>query len=89
MTTPDASAGAPATPVTPPDQPPVPRPPVSWVVKLYVAVGGAALVLYLLAGLLGWDFKSSQRDRVPGSVRNSPGGYRSYHFWHGGYHGGK
>lgn len=26
---------------------------------------------------------------VPASVRTSPGGYRSYHFWHSGLHGGK
>ncbi|MGZ6141826.1 MAG: hypothetical protein ACXWLM_00750 [Myxococcales bacterium] len=26
---------------------------------------------------------------IPASVRSSPGGYRSYHFWHSGYQGGK
>ena len=26
---------------------------------------------------------------APASVRSSPGGYRSYHFWHTGFHGGK
>ena len=26
---------------------------------------------------------------APPSVRSSPGGYRSYHFWHTGFHGGK
>jgi len=26
---------------------------------------------------------------LPADVRNSPGGYRSFHFWHSGYHGGK
>jgi hypothetical protein len=26
---------------------------------------------------------------VPTSVRSSPGGYRSFHFWHLGYSGGK
>jgi hypothetical protein len=30
-----------------------------------------------------------ERDTVPAGVRSSPGGYRSYHFWHSGYHGGK
>ena len=29
------------------------------------------------------------REEIPKSVRASPGGYRSYHFWHSGYHGGK
>ena len=26
---------------------------------------------------------------APPSVRSSPGGYRSYHFWHSGFQGGK
>jgi hypothetical protein len=30
-----------------------------------------------------------ERETIPASVRSSPGGYRTYHFWHGGYHGGK
>jgi len=30
-----------------------------------------------------------ERDEIPGDVRASPGGYRSFHFWHSGYHGGK
>ncbi len=86
-----AEPATPATPVEPPapDRPPVPRTGMSWLVKLYVGLAGAALAVYLVAGLLGWDFKSSTRDTVPGSVRSSPGGYRSYHFWYGGYHGGK
>lgn len=81
----------PATPVEPrpPDRPPVPKTPVSWLVKLYAGLAGAALAVYLAAGLFGWDFKSSTRDKVPGSVRSSPGGYRSYLFWYGGFHGGK
>ena len=29
------------------------------------------------------------REEIPASVRSSPGGYRSFHFWHSGYHGGK
>jgi hypothetical protein len=76
-------------PATPVDRPPVPRTPMSWLVKIYLALAGGALAVYLAAGLFGWDFKSSTRDRVPGSVRNSPGGYRAYYLWHGGYHGGK
>jgi hypothetical protein len=30
-----------------------------------------------------------ERDEIPGDVKASPGGYRSFHFWHSGYHGGK
>ena len=73
----------------PTDTPKVPKTGMSLLVKVYAGVAGAVLAVYLVAGVFGWDFKSSERDRVPGSVRNSPGGYRAYHFWHGGYHGGK
>lgn len=79
----------PSGPATAIDQPPVPRSRMSWVMKLYLGLVGAAFTVYLLAGVFGWDQRSSVRDRVPGSVRNSPGGYRAYHFWHAGYHGGK
>jgi hypothetical protein len=71
------------------DAPKVPRTGMSLLVKIYAGVASAVLVVYLVAGVFGWDFKSSERDRVPGSVRNSPGGYRAYHFWHSGYSGGK
>jgi len=76
-------------PATGPDRPPIPPVGMSRLVKIYVGLASAALLVYLLAGMLGWDFRGSERDRVPGSVRNSPGGYRAYHFWHSGYHGGK
>ncbi len=89
MTTPRPTPPAPGAPAPPPppDRPPVPRTAVSWLVRIYAGVTALALVVYLLAGVMGWDFKSSERDRVPGSVRNSPGGYRS--FWIVGYRGGK
>jgi hypothetical protein len=58
-------------------------------VRAYVVVGTAVLVLYLLAGALGWERASAEEERIPGSVRSSPGGYRSFHFWHAGYQGGK
>jgi hypothetical protein len=32
---------------------------------------------------------SGERDLVPPTVRTSPGGYRSFAFWHSGYEGGK
>jgi hypothetical protein len=68
------------------DKPPVPRSRMSWLVKIYIVLAGGALALYLAAGMFGWDRRTSVRDRAPGSVRNSPGGY---YFWHAGYHGGK
>ena len=56
---------------------------------IYRILGIAILALYAAAGLLGWELHHTQRQQIPVSVRNSPGGYRSYHFWHSGYHGGK
>ena len=41
------------------------------------------------SGLFGWEFGATERAQIPSSVRSSPGGYRSAHFWHTGYFGGK
>lgn len=49
----------------------------------------AILFMQLLIELRGWGFSPGERVHVPPSVRQSPGGYRSYHFWHRGVHGGK
>ena len=46
--------------------------------------GIAILVLYGMASWWGWGFASGKRGFVPQSVRQSPGGYRSYSFWRGG-----
>jgi len=61
----------------------------SWLVKGYALVGVSALVAFLAAGLFGWSWESDDRDALPASVRQAPGGYRSYHLWHSGYQGGK
>jgi hypothetical protein len=50
-----------------------------------VAVVGA----YGFVAITGREFGEPEKDEIPASVRSSPGGYRSYHFWHSGYHGGK
>jgi len=60
-----------------------------WLVRFYKAVVVVSLSLYALAGLTGYRLSSAERDRVDPSVRSSPGGYRSFHFWHTGYAGGK
>ncbi|MHB8419879.1 MAG: hypothetical protein ACYDCL_17525 [Myxococcales bacterium] len=52
-----------------------------------LVVGG--LLLYASALRFGWDLPSAHHELVPPSVRSSPGGYRSYHFWHSGFMGGK
>ena len=57
--------------------------------KLYLVFGAGALMLYSVAAWSGWEVGSPTRQQLPADVRNSPGGYRSYRFWHSGYHGGK
>ena len=57
--------------------------------RLYVALGLCLVAFYAIAGLEGWEFAAGKREVLSASVRNSPGGYRSYHFWHSGFHGGK
>jgi len=74
----------------PPDHPVVPRRgPRSIFAGVLLAfatlvVGGYAAFAYTERELGGHE-----HDVVPAGVRSSPGGYRSYHFWHSGYHGGK
>ena len=73
------SAGAPRIPKLKPSVP----------VLGYAGLGGLALAVYLAAGVLGWSSGDESKDVVPASARQSPGGYRAYHFWHTGYQGGK
>jgi hypothetical protein len=77
-----------ATP-RPPDHPIVPRP------RRSIRTVIAALVAVVICGTYAQlaysqrELEEPQREEIPASVRSSPGGYRSYHFWHSGYHGGK
>jgi hypothetical protein len=57
--------------------------------KIYAAFGAVLLAGYLTATLSGWELGSPEQERLPPSARQSPGGYRSFHFWHSGFHGGK
>jgi hypothetical protein len=52
-------------------------------------IGALGVVGY--AGMAYSDYEpgAPAREEIPASVRSSPGGYRSFHFWHSGYHGGK
>ena len=73
----------------PPDRPGVPSPPRGKGIYIF---GGIAVIVVGLYGALsftGWEPGAPKRDEIPGSVRASPGGYRSYQYWHSGYHGGK
>jgi hypothetical protein len=83
MTTPAPSA-------PPPDLPPVPRlPAMSRFAKIVLGLSTLMVGGYVYAATTGWEPAQPQRDEIPASVRASPGGYRSFHFWHSGYHGGK
>jgi hypothetical protein len=57
--------------------------------RIYVGVGVLALLAYGAIRFTGYEFGSPAREFVPADVRQSPGGYRSFHFWHSGYQGGK
>jgi hypothetical protein len=57
--------------------------------RVYLGFASLLLGWWVLAALGGWEFSTPAREKVPASVRSSPGGYRSFHFWHSGYHGGK
>jgi hypothetical protein len=84
-----ANAAPPPGPPGPPDPPSVPRPRRS---KAAVVLGVfSALVAAGYGGLAYTEYEpgAPAHDEIPASVRSSPGGYRSFHFWHTGYHGGK
>jgi hypothetical protein len=53
--------------------------------RAYAAYALAILGFYGFAAWRGWDLGSSgRRGLIPASVRQSPGGYRSYNYWRGG-----
>lgn len=57
--------------------------------KFYLATTVLLIGFYGYVAFTGSEFSDEQRQVVPADVRQSPGGYRSYHFWHSGYRGGK
>lgn len=71
------------------DQPPLPVTPTPLRTKVWAALCVIAVGFYGASSFLGWDVAASERDEIPSTVRSSPGGYRTFHFWHSGYHGGK
>jgi hypothetical protein len=57
---------------------------------IFFAVLGTVIVGgYGAMAFTGYEIGAPARDEVPSSFRSSPGGYRTFHFWHSGYHGGK
>jgi hypothetical protein len=65
------------------------RRPTSWLARAYGVLGAGVIAAYLWLGWTGWEPERAARGIVPQGVRSSPGGYRSFHFWHTGFHGGK
>ena len=57
--------------------------------KIGLSVGAALILVYILVALTGTEFGNTERELIPPDVRQSPGGYRTFHFWHSGYSGGK
>jgi hypothetical protein len=72
-----------------PDRPPVARPRFAKAAVVFAVLGTLIVGSYSAMAFTGYEPGSPERDEVPASVRASPGGYRTYHFWHSGYHGGK
>jgi len=72
-----------------PDHPAVPRAKLSKGAIVLAVFGVLAVGGYSAVAYTDYEPGSPERDEIPASVRSSPGGYRSYHFWHSGYHGGK
>ncbi|MEO7731517.1 MAG: hypothetical protein ABIY55_11130 [Kofleriaceae bacterium] len=72
-----------------PDHPPVPRSKLSSGVIALAVFGALVTGGYAALAYTDYEPGSPAREEVPASVRSSPGGYRSFHFWHSGYHGGK
>jgi len=87
MTTTESVAAPPGAP--PPDLPPVPRARLSRMAIVLGIFGALVTAGYSAIAYTDYEPGAPKREEIPASVRASPGGYRSFHFWHSGYHGGK
>ncbi len=76
-------------PSHPIDNPPVPRAKRPVLATVMMIFSGLVVAGYGALAYSQRELTAAERDEIPASVRASPGGYRSYHFWHTGYHGGK
>jgi hypothetical protein len=52
--------------------------------KGYALFALAVVILYGVSAAKGWEMGSAKRGLIPASVRQAPGGYRSYGYWGGG-----
>ena len=89
MTTDKAASPPAASPDQRPDHPAVPRARFSTGAIVLAVFGALAVGGYSALAFTDYEPGDPERDEIPASIRSSPGGYRSYHFWHSGYHGGK
>jgi hypothetical protein len=80
---------APVPPASTPDLPAIPRAALSRRAIVLGAFSALVIVGYGAIAYSDYEPGTPARDDIPASVRSSPGGYRSFHFWHTGYHGGK
>jgi hypothetical protein len=55
--------------------------------RIYLVIGILIIALYGWVAFTGKEFGDPEREKIPADVRQSPGGYRSFHV--SGYHGGK
>ena len=71
------------------DHPPVPRAKGR---VMFIISSVICAVIVLGYGVLAYSQRElgrEERDAIPSGMRSTPGGYRSYSYWHSGYHGGK
>ena len=74
-----------------PDRPPVPRARRSIGVLIYAVLAVTVLGGWVSSNTMGWPLGATQssRETFPPGVRTSPGGYRTFLFFHSGFQGGK
>ena len=51
---------------------------------LYAGYALGVMLLWGAASWNGWELFSAHKGKIPQTVRQSAGGYRSYTFWRGG-----
>jgi hypothetical protein len=52
--------------------------------RAYTVFALSVLGLWGASSWLGWELFAAQRGKIPASVRQAPGGYRSFAYWRGG-----
>jgi hypothetical protein len=57
--------------------------------RVYLFTSVFIVAFYGWVAFTGQEFGHPAREVLPADVRHSPGGYRTFAFWHAGYRGGK